>query len=216
MKKILILLISAILLTGCNATYDINVKSDKIEDTITIMTDSSNVSRANKTTTDLFNQKIGEWENGHDFYKREIVTTEEKTGYQYKYSFTYDEYDAMSQIRKCYENFNIDTTNGLKLSTSEEFLCKNYYPQVNSITISITSDYEIKNSNADSVRNNTHIWKINSKNYKNKPINIEINKHKTYEEDKEKNTDTFKNILFILFFIIIVIIFIRIKKDIKK
>ena len=82
MKKIFILLITAFLLTGCNSTYEININKENINDKITIMTSSKNVQNANKTTTDLFTQKLGEWENGHDFYQREIVTTDKETGYQ--------------------------------------------------------------------------------------------------------------------------------------
>ena len=180
MKKIILLLIIIILLTGCNATYDINISKNNIQDTITLKTDSENVDNANKETIDNFMLKLGEWENGHDFYKREIVTTEKETGYQYTYTFNYNEYDAMSQIRKCYETFNLDYQNSIEIKTSNEFLCQNYYPQVNTILINITSEYEISNSNADYVNNNIHTWKINKSNYKNKPINIQINKNKIY------------------------------------
>ena len=216
MKKIFILLITAFLLTGCNSTYEININKENINDKITIMTSSKNVQNANKTTTDLFTQKLGEWENGHDFYQREIVTTDKETGYQYTYSFNYNEYDAMSQIRKCYNDFNLKYDKYISLSTSSEFLCKNYYPQVKTYTIKITSEYEIANSNADSVKDNTHTWHINSNNYKNKPINIQINKDKKYTPKKENTGETIKGIIIILIFIGLVIFFIKFKKGINK
>ncbi len=216
MKKIFLLLITTILLTGCTATYDINITKDKIDDKIIIMTDSKNVDKANKNTTNTFTQKLGEWENGHDFYKRELITTKDKTGYEYTYSFNYDEYDAMSQIRKCYQDFNLTYENGIKLSTSNEFLCKNYYPQVKTYTINITSEYNITSSNADSVKDNVHTWIINSKNYKNKPIKLNINKNKLYIKEETKDYSLIKSLLFIAFFIILVIIFIKRKKDIEN
>jgi hypothetical protein len=216
MKKILLLLITACLLTGCTATYDINITKETINDTITIETDSNKVNNANKQTTDTFNQKIGEWENGHDFYKREIITTADKTGYQYTYNFKFDEYDAMSQIRKCYKDFNLSYDNNIELKTSKEFLCKNYYPQVKTFTINITSEYEITSSNADSIKGNTHTWKINTNNYKVRPINIKINKHQKYIPEEKTDYKNIKNIIFIIIFFILVIIFIKRKKDIKQ
>ena len=216
MKKILTLLITTILLTGCHATYDINMTKDTINDTITIMTKSNNVNNASDATTDKFQLKLGEWENGHDFYKREIITTAEKTGYQYTYSFKYNEYDAMSQIRKCYDKFELNYENEITLSTSNEFLCKTYYPEVKTYIINITSEYEITDSNADYINNNTHTWKVNANNYKNKPINIKINKEKKYKKETTNNNDFIKRILFIIFFIALVVILIKRRKDIIK
>ena len=215
MKKITLLLITMFLLTGCTATYDINITKDTINDKIIIQTDSTKVNNANKQTTDSFTQKLGEWENGHDFYKRELITTAEKTGYQYTYNFNYEEYDAMSQIRKCYKEFNLTYENNIELSTSNEFLCRNYYPQVKTYTINITSEYEITSSNADYVKNNTHTWKINANNYKSHPINIKIDKTQKYIVEEKTNYQTIKNIIFIILFIILIIIFIKRKKDIK-
>jgi hypothetical protein len=53
------LLITTILLTGCTATYEIDITKDKINDVILLETNSEKVNSANKTTTDLFTQKIG-------------------------------------------------------------------------------------------------------------------------------------------------------------
>lgn len=216
MKKIIFLLITTCLLTGCTATYDINITKETINDTIKIEADSTKVNNANKQTTDTFNQKIGEWENGHDFYKREIITTADKTGYQYTYNFNFDEYDAMSQIRKCYKDFNLTYDNDIELTTSKEFLCRNYYPQVKTFTINITSEYEITSSNADSIKDNVHTWQINANNYKVRPINIKINKSKMYIPEEEPNYQNIKSIIFIIIFFILVIIFIKRKKDIKQ
>ena len=216
MKKIFLLLITTILLTGCTATYKIDFTQDTINDVILIETDSENVNNATTTTTDTFTQKLGEWENGHDFYKRDLVTTDEKTGYQYTYSFNYDEYDAMSQIRKCYNDFNLKYDNYISLSTSKEFLCKTYYPEVKNFTIKITSEYEITNSNADSIKDNTHTWYINANNYKNKPINIQINKEQKYTKKNEDTSSIIKSIFKIIFFIILIIFFVKYKKGINK
>ena len=214
MKKIIIL-ITTILLTGCTAKYEIYFGENNIQDTITITTSSTNVNNATKETTNIFTQKIGEWENGHEYYKREIITTDTTTGYKYTYSFTPIEYDAMSQIRKCYKDFTLNTQNAIELSTSKEFLCTNYSPQVKEYTITISSKFEISSSNADKVENNKHTWIINNKNYKNKPINIKINKEKKYMP-KETKKSPLKKIIILLLFVGLIIFFFKFKKGINN
>ena len=165
MKKTILLLTMLCLLTGCSATYEININKDSIDDTITLITQSTNVAKSTKEKEEIFFQKIGEWENGHDFYKKELITTATETGYKYTYSFNYIEYDAMSQIRKCYKDFNFKYDKAISLSTSKTFLCKEYYPDVKNIDIKISSEYEIVNSNADTIKGNTHIWNITEDKY---------------------------------------------------
>lgn len=215
MKKIITLIITILLLTGCTAKYDIFFDENNIQDTITITTNSSNVNNATKQTTNNFAQKIGEWENGHEYYKRKIITTDKTTAYQYTYSFNPVEYDAMSQIRKCYKDFNLTYKNNIELSTSKEFLCANYYQQVKEYTITISSKYEISSSNADKKEQNKHTWIINNKNYNNKPINIRINKEKKYIE-KETKKSPLKKIIILVLFLGLVIFFFKFKKGINN
>lgn len=208
MKKIIMLLITVILLTGCEATYDIHIQEDKITDNIKIFTDSTTVQRANEKDTTKYYDKILDWENGYDFYERELFTTDTKTGYHYNYDFNIDEYDAMSQLRKCYDDLNLTVDSYITIKTTNEFLCSTYYPDVNKIKISITSDYRITTSNADEKNGNTHSWLITRKNYKNKPIEIKINKNIPEENKKQEKESIFdlKTILIIIIFILLVIV----------
>ena len=91
MKKIIILLITAILLTGCEATYEINIQKDKINDNIKLYTDSSIVNNATPNQINEFKDKLNEWERGYEYYKRDIYATDKITGYNYIYDFTYEE-----------------------------------------------------------------------------------------------------------------------------
>ena len=216
MKKVLLLLITLILLTGCTATYNINIKDKTIEDSIKVYTDSKKVQNADKKTITEFSEKLGEWERGYEYYKREIYTTDKITGYNYTYTFNYEEYDAMSQLRKCYKDFKItNENNNITLSTSNEFLCKTYYQEIDKIEINISSEYKITESNADRKENNIHTWNINKNNYKNKPIIIKINKNieSQKEEKNNKNNNIFQLLITILFFTLILILIIRKKKN---
>lgn len=215
MKKI-ILLITIILLTGCTATYDINIKKDSVYDSIKIYTDNKIVKNATDDETMKFSEKLGEWERGYEYYKREIYTTDKITGYNYTYDFKYDEYDAMSQIRKCYEDFEFKYENNtITIKTSDEFLCRNYYRDVNKLELNITSEYKIINSNADTKSENIHTWNIDNTNYKNKPINITLSKTTldNTSQTKEKKEVNIIQILSIIIFILLIVVLIIRKKD---
>lgn len=213
MKKIILILIT-LLLTGCAAKYEINIDQDKIYDNIEIYEDSTIFNNKTDKENKELNELILDWERGYDFYKKELFTTDKITGYRYQYDFSFDEYTAMSQLRKCYDDFELTNQNNITLKTSKEFLCGDYYPNANEITISITSKYTIIESNADVRSNNIHTWKINKNNYKNKPITITINKNNTYKEDNKKSLLNTKQIIIILLFIALIII-LRIRKKAK-
>ena len=214
MKKILLLIITTILLTGCKATYDITFEEEKIYDSIKVYTDSKNVNSASEDTLNDFLLKIGEWERGYDYYKRDLYTSDKITGYHYTYDFPYDQYDATSQIRKCYKDFEFTYEDTINLKTSNEFLCASYYKDVKNFEISITSKYQINSSNADQVSNNKHTWIINKNNYKNKPIIIEIDKNR--EAKKEMPKIDIKMILIFIIFILLILVYLVNKKDLKR
>lgn len=214
MKKIIIL-IAFLLLTGCQATYNIEFNKDKIKDDIKIYVPSKIVNSANNDKINETETKLADWQRGHEFYKRELYTTDEYTGYNYTYEFNYKEYDAMSEIRKCYDDFNLTNDNNqITLKTSNEFLCATYYQDVTSIEINIsTEDYTIINSNADIKNNNKHTWKINKSNYSNKPIEIKILKKGSQKKDNKKLP--IKEIITTIVFIISLIILIKLRKVVK-
>lgn len=216
MKKTILLIFIIFLLTGCNSKYNIHIDENKIYDNIEIYEDSGIIKNANKKQTDEFNDYLLDWERGYDFYKRELYATDKITGYRYTYDFTFEEYDAMTQLRKCYETFEFKNNNIISLNTSEEFLCGDYYPNVGQVEINITSKYEIIESNADKKNNNKHTWIINKKNYKNKPIVLKIDKGSEHLDIKPSQKFTTKQIIITTIFIILVITLISRRKRRNK
>ena len=214
MKKKILLLIIPIILTGCSAKYDINFDENKIHDNIEIYEDSKKINTATEEQENQINDLLLDWENGYDFYKRELYTTDKITGYRYTFDFNYDEYDAMSQLRRCYEEFEFNyETNKIRLITSDEFLCGTYYPDTKEIEINITSKYEITSANADKHENNTYTWIVNKNNYKDHSINLIIDKTKEYKEPKEKILSTKQILVLILFVVLVIILIIRKRRN---
>ncbi len=213
MKKNIFLIIITLLLTGCSARYDIYFSDKNIHDNIEIYEDSTIINNSTEKMNDELNTLFLDWENGHDYYERELYATDKITGYRYKYDFTYDEYDAMSHLRKCYEDFEFTYDNSkVKLVTSDEFLCGTYYPNAKEMVISIESKYEISSSNADEKEGNTHTWIINKENYKEHPIIFEINKNTEAKDLNKRHRITIKEILIFLLFISLIIILIKRKR----
>lgn len=211
MKKILLILL-ILLLTGCKATYNISFDEKNINESIKIYTNNSNIENANQKTIDKVSDELYNFEYDYEYYNKEKYQEGNNTGYNYTYSFDYDTYNLYTELKKCYDDFNYSNGDYTTLKTSNEFTCFNYYPEIEEITINITSKYEITEANADQKDGNTYTWIINQKNYKNKPINIRINKKKEYKENKVNN----KLIITFSIFIILILILLFMKKKTKK
>ena len=200
LKKIVLLLPLLLLITGCGSTYEIEfTQNDTIKDTISIFEDNDKVERFTKKDEEDFLNKLLDFERGYEHYKRELYTTEDITGYKYTNDFTYEEYDAMSQLRKCYEDLTLKVTDDkIELKTKGEFLCATYHKEMPYMEITIKSDYKIEDSNANTQDSNTATWKITKNNYKNTPIEITLDKTDIIEEEEKEFP--IKNIIIIVLF----------------
>lgn len=216
LKKIVLLLPLLLLVTGCGSTYEIEfTQEDTIKDTISIFEDNDKVERFSKKDEEDFLNKLLDFERGYEHYKRELYTTEDITGYKYTYDFTYEEYDAMSQLRKCYEDLTLNVTDDkIELKTKGEFLCVTYHNEMPYMEITIKSDYKIKDSNANTQDSNTATWKITKNNYKKTPIEITFDKNDVIEKEEKKFP--IKNIIIIALFIIAVIYILKNRKKYKQ
>ena len=216
LKKIVLLLPLLLLITGCGSTYEIEfTQNNTIKDTISIFEDSDKVERFSKKDEEDFLNKLLDFERGYEHYKRELYTTEDITGYKYTYDFTYEEYDAMSQLRKCYEDLTLNVTDDkIELITKGEFLCATYHNEMPYMEITIKSDYKIEDSNANTQDSNTATWKITKNNYKNTPIEITFDKNDVIEEEEKEFP--IKNIIIIALFIMALIYILKNRKKYKQ
>lgn len=216
LKKIVLLLPLLLLITGCGSTYEIEfTQDDTIKDTISIFEDNDKVERFTKKDEDDFLNKLLDFERGYEHYKRELYTTEDITGYKYTYDFTYEEYDAMSQLRKCYEDLTLKVIDDkIELKTKGEFLCATYHKEMPYMEITIKSDYKIEDSNANTQDSNTATWKITKNNYKNTPIEITLDKTDINEEEEKEFP--IKNIIIIVLFLIALIYILKNRKKYKQ
>ena len=211
MKKIISLLLIIMFLCGCEAKYNIKISEDKIDEEILIYEKTSVLDEFDDEDKVLFEDELSYWELDLDYYNKENYNTKEYTGYKYNSYFTHEEYEQLTGLNRCYEEFTYQNEPTIKISTSNNFLCLNEYDELESFTITIETDYKVISSNADKQEGNKQIWNINRKNHTNKPIKLELEKHPAKEKMGAKEI-----IIIVLFIGLIIINFTVLKKDKKK
>ena len=128
MKKKLILLIVLFLLTGCSATYDIEIYNDTVKEKLEFIdTNPSNwdseaqygltyrelVVSSHEYPYPVFNSTIVD-ENDTikldevEYYDNTLISDSSKLGQKLEYNkFTIDNFNDSSIVKKCYQYFNV-------------------------------------------------------------------------------------------------------------
>lgn len=182
MKKIMLLLLLLLFITGCSANYDIEIYNDQVKESMSfINTDSSTwdskvqydltyrellSSSVNYPYPVSINANIDENDmikiDGVEYYNNTLISDNYQLGQKLEYKkFTLDNFNESSIIRECYQYFNIiEEENSIILSTSTENLCFHKYPLLDNITINLKTNHKVVNSNASSVNGYHYTWNI--------------------------------------------------------
>jgi len=176
MKKLWLLLLFTFLITGCDATYKIEIYNDTVTEKVTPWYNSSEVSGDIYEYTRELSQKYDD--NGdfltHDSKKN--VKNKNQIGIELtnKYKGIEDFKDNSKIINYCYiaQNITQYEKDSITLKTSQEFTCFNEIEELENVTIAIKSNHKLKETNADKIKGHTYYWYINKENYQNKPISL--------------------------------------------
>ena len=229
MKKVIILILLLLFLSGCEAEYNVIISEKNIQDELIV--NNFNISSWNQGNPSYKDRINGYYEKfnlavskdtpgypeisskikGYNYYKKELINTTSNYGLKFSYSHNYNDY-TKSPLLVFYGKGNI-TNNYQKLiidsGSGADFTAFNGYSLLNELNINITSDYLVLNHNADKQENNTYSWKITKNNYQDKTIHIEIDKTRKAKTNliDNKNLKYINTILIILgIFIILFII----------
>lgn len=208
-KKFLFLLLFFVC-CGCDVNYRIEIEDNDINEKISAV-EYSNIDwdaeykivenvdddHVNKTTyREYVNQKFYENEsalkneiNSETFYNKKIISTKDKLGLEYRYTFDINQYKDSAAVSICFRYFNFLTSdNKYILSTSKGADCFDDYKKLDSLTIELSTNHKVATHNADEVNGYTYTWNIDKTNYSNKSIYVELYKDK-YEKgyNSEKN-----------------------------
>lgn len=215
MKKYL-LLFALLLLTGCSATYNLDIDSGNFTEKLDI--DGASVNSISDLILpldyDIDEYTIDDVKPGDEgFYGAKI----KDNGYSLFHTFKYDDYVNSTILNSCYDKvdakFNDDD---FYISTVGKFSCFESYDDLDNVTIKIRSQYKLVSTNADKVDGFNYIWNI-SRNDTDKGIYIELdttNRKKSIMDFIRDNNVMVFIIQFVLIsLLVLIILFIKRQND---
>lgn len=237
-NKILFLIFSISLFTGCTVNYNIDIDS-AISENISFIELNSKINNNiyaddinsfksykeeisdlnNYPTSVLSNQAIDIYEpqnkiDGTLYYDPKIVDKNKQYGIIFNAKYDIKNIEYVKIFNTCYDDVKVNSDNGIiKINIKGENICFKYYTLLDEINIKLKTKYKVLSNNATSKEGKYYIWTINKDNYNKQEINIEI--------DTTRGSESFSltQILLIIFGVVFVfcgIIFLIVKAINKK
>ena len=202
-KKILLMFILILLLSGCSVEYNVSLENDSFKESGSLIEKKENKDNVSKNGFSFEEQINYTYQSMHDVlngqemektqsFELKKIDTDKEIGLTYSNELKQNKYYLSPIIRQCYDNVSVkNSNNNIKISTGNYFKCFDYYELLNNVTVNFTTNYKVVNNNADEIKDNTYTWFINKNNFKNKEISIEIDKseisYNTLLDEKESN-----------------------------
>lgn len=206
-RKLLLLPVLLLLLTGCDATYRVSFNDDNtIREEMTVLAPNSLISTDNlERDLQILIDFNSDEANEQGFYQYERILGNTNSGAKLSYEFTnVQEFNTYSVFMKyCYEDAEVTMNPRLiKVETANEFQCFDELGTNGTVTVEIETDYKVQNHNASSVNGNVYTWKLSSDKYDNS-IQIQIDR----TEKSSAIANLWDNsIIFIIILIVVVVI----------
>ena len=200
--KFIILVIPLLLLSGCTATYNLEITNTRFNENVII---NMNKNEYNDFTSDENNKYANMYyDDTHNSGEEGVELPIPGVKYydytenasnnivQFSGEFSYEDYNRSTMATRGFNSVKItgnDEELHMQTSTGFTFL----YDGLTRANIRITSPYKVMNSNADSVDGNTLIWNITPSNADNKQIVVDYNRvvdpeeNDTTDDNQEQN-----------------------------
>lgn len=227
-KKKLLILLSILLLTGCQAEYNVMIDENTVKEELLIyetnMSKWSTIQGNNILTYEQYQQTykdapIGVFYNDQNidaeigfnpdrkYYTINSIDDNNKKGLIFTNDFGINNYVDSYIVRNCFKHVNIlNQSDTISISTDDELSCMNYMDGIDKIIVNIKTNYEVLDTNATSVSDKTYTWVITKNNYTNSNIYMKINKLvKNNSSNNTKNDTHISN--FQLMYALIVVVF---------
>lgn len=213
--KIIILICSIFLLSGCSVEYNLTIDESTMEEDINAIFDKATESEiANRMEkirrTSYYNLDTRE----NEYYTFKRSEDENNIILNYNYIYTSNNLYKSEAVSRCYYKRIVNVTDDyITIDTDDQVSClyKDGEKQIDNIIVNIKTDLPVVSNNADDVKNNNYIWYINDNNYTNKPINIKIKKEPNEEYFNIDNISILIVVITIIILGIITFFIIRIK-----
>lgn len=227
-KKLLILVILLLSLTGCKVEYKLNLDNKLNLDENIELISTSEKDKDKFSSFDLYipidkNVPYGAFQEkieGTEYYK----TKKNSSKITFKNNYlnqNYEQYINSYIVNSAYDYVSIASINNedLVLSSSKKFYLFDKFNNLEEVKITISTTYKVIEHNADEVKNHDYTWIINKDNADNKGIFLEINPSKENLTFMEKliRGDYFNTFIITLIFLVIgTLIYLILKKYSKK
>lgn len=234
-KNIILIIVLFLFITGCDATYNIEIYNDKVIEEFSIVENNSSIwDRPIRSTEDENSEDTGESKTyrqlvkeevsrntqvfvnqGDTYYKKELISTDNSLGLKYNYTYKVSEYKDAYLPKSCFKYFNfIEENQTYILSTSQGFTCFDFYKNLDNLKVVITTNHKVEETNADIVEGDSYIWEIDKTNSANKSLYLEL--HKTDYVFNYKNRVTYILLGSVLVAFLIFIVIIVLRRNSKK
>ena len=195
MKKVILLIVCIITLSGCSVEYNLTIDDSFTEDILVFTDDLSNLDvnqedYYNKSYralfSDMLNTNIMAYYNDENFdpygegiqtnvkyYNKKLINNNSMYGVNYNFDFDYNNFYRSNAIKACFNEINVSKYEDIYiLKTNNKCKLFDTYPLLDNIKIIINTDFDIIYNNADFSSDGIYTWVIDRNNYSNKSINI--------------------------------------------
>ena len=222
MKRIILLLVLMISLTGCEAVYNLDIDGDSFKEELVLTTDKQtndvkktiNVAlKANIPLNDeYYKPEVNFKQNDLKYYEISKIDTNNILGVRYNGAFSKDEYSSSTILKEHNPDFKLsEKGNVVSLMLGKRRNIFDDYPELDKLTINISLNNQVTGHNADGVSGTTYTWYLTRENYKTKGLYLNYNKVQQVKHEEEQKFD-YSIIYYILgFSLLIFIIYILIK-----
>jgi hypothetical protein len=217
LKKIILSVLLLLLVSGCDAVYNVEIYNDTCKEDATIIEDNSSNWYDKNQYGGTFKDMLDE-EYNHDnyYYSKKMISSETELGLNYKGKLSLSDYDTSSIVYRCYDYFSMtEQDDSIVISTSNHNLCFDNYKWLDSLIVNVKTNHKVINNNADNVNGNTYTWNL-TKYDNDRSIQIELSKDEYVFNYDNEILKKFGTVAIVAGAIILVLIFVALYFYIKS
>lgn len=215
-KKIILVFIMLILLTGCSSEYKLEISNNKFDENISAMIPKSMVLdiqneqnsdvEYDDSITPFLEEKTSSLTTSDKFYEKKVSKSTDIIKVELNYTYDEENFKLANSINTCFEYPELDFSKTYYMNLQGNFYCL----YGDSIDIKIKTKNKVNFNNADEVNENTYIWHIDENNADYVDIIIDI------EKETPKNTFIGAFLVIVLIISILFVLYKFLKKNKKR
>ena len=179
MKRIFFV-VCIFLLSGCAASYNLEIGNDSFKEKITVDIDKYEIPTSREDGIEVDDQITPFLNNDYEAlsknfeskYKKTVTDNGDYYSVLMNYKYSEKEFGKANSLKRCFENYEFGYDKRYYLHVYGDFYCL----YSNEMTINIKTNNKVLKNNADIVNGNVYTWIINSENSNNVDIEFEVEK----------------------------------------